>query len=136
MSTMGFLLYALTVMSEAPRSSPFRVLAGCIAGLLGVFVIDAGLFRTNLYPSVLEPDSSTGLFQQILRRERKAQRVNADNMVVTLGDSRFAYSPKLANEVTAQSGLVFRSAGVAGSDPRSWYYMLRALDPTAARYRA
>ena len=38
--------------------------------------------------------------------------------------------------MTPQSGYVFRSAGAAGTDPRSWYYMLRDLDPTASRYRA
>jgi len=38
--------------------------------------------------------------------------------------------------VTAQTGYVFRHAGVAGTDVRSWYYMLRDLDPTARRYRA
>jgi hypothetical protein len=71
-----------------------------------------------------------------LFRERQAQAANGDNMVVTLGDSRFAYAPRLANVLTPQTGLVFRHAGVAGSDARSWYYMLRDLDPTARRYRA
>jgi hypothetical protein len=42
----------------------------------------------------------------------------------------------LANESTPQSGYVFRNAGAAGTDPRTWYYMLRDLDPTASRYRA
>src|SRR5262249_53338156 len=65
-----------------------------------------------------------------------AQSQNGDNLILTLGDSRFAYSPRLANELTAESGYVFRSAGTAGSDPRSWYYMLRDLDPAASRYRS
>jgi len=58
--------------------------------------------------------------------------------VVTLGDSRFAYSPKLANEVTAQTGYVFRHAGVAGTDVRSWYYMparSRSDGPAVSRRR-
>jgi hypothetical protein len=38
--------------------------------------------------------------------------------------------------LTPQSGYVFRNAGAAGTDPRSWYYMLRDLDPSASRYRA
>ena len=38
--------------------------------------------------------------------------------------------------VAWQTGYVFRHAGVAGSDVRTWYYMLRDLDPTARRYRA
>jgi hypothetical protein len=70
------------------------------------------------------------------RRELRSQAENGDDLVVTVGDSRFAYLPRQANELTPKSGLVFRSAGSAGSDPRSWYFMLRDLDPGASRYRA
>jgi hypothetical protein len=98
--------------------------------------LDGLLFRTPFYSSILEPDSSAGTFELTLEREQQAQGLNGDNLVVTLGDSRFAYSPRLANEVTAQTGYVFRHAGVAGTDVRSWYYMLRDLDPAARRYRA
>jgi hypothetical protein len=103
---------------------------------LGLFALDGLLFRTPLYPSILQMDSSTGVFELTLRREQRAQARNGDNLVVTLGDSRFAYSPRLANQVTAQTGYVFRHAGVAGTDVRSWHYMLRDLDPSARRYRA
>jgi len=103
---------------------------------LGLFALDGLLFRTPFYPSILQMDSSTGAFELTLRREQQAQALNGDNLVVTLGDSRFAYSPRLANQVTAQTGYVFRHAGVAGTDVRSWHYMLRDLDPTARRYRA
>jgi len=103
---------------------------------LGLFALDGLLFRTPFYPSILQMDSSTGVFELTLRREQQAQALNGDNLVVTLGDSRFAYLPRLANQVTAQTGYVFRHAGVAGTDVRSWFYMLRDLDPTARRYRA
>ena len=103
---------------------------------LGLFALDGVLFRTPFYSSILEPDSSAGNFELTLLREQQAQTKNGDNMVVTLGDSPFAYSPRLANELTAKTGYVFRHAGVAGTDVRAWYYMLRDLDPTAQRYRA
>jgi len=108
----------------------------CLLALVGLFGLDALLFRTPLYPSYLEPDSSTGQFELILHREQAAQAANGDNLIATLGNSRFAYAPRLANELTPQTGYVFRHAGVAGSDVRTWYYMLRDLDPTAGRYRA
>jgi hypothetical protein len=72
----------------------------------------------------------------ILRREQLAQREYGDNLIVTIGDSRFAYLPRQADELTPQTGLVFRSACVPGTEVRSWYYMLRDLDPSAHRYRA
>ena len=113
-----------------------RPVLALLLALLGLFALDGLLFRTPFYPSILQMDSSTGIFELTLQRELQAQTRNGDNLVVTLGDSRFAYSPKLANQATAQTGYVFRHAGVAGTDVRSWYYMLRDLDPTARRYRA
>jgi len=108
----------------------------CFAAIAAVMGADALLFRTPLYPSYLEPDSSTGVFEMTLRRELEAQSQVGDNLVVTLGDSRFGYHPRLANQLTGETGYVFRTAGAAGSDARGWYYMMRDLDPTARRYRA
>ena len=104
--------------------------------VLGAAALDALVFRTPWYVAHLEPDSSTGVFESVLERERGAQQRNGDNLVVTLGDSRFAYSPRLANLIAGQTGYIFRHAGVAGTDARSWFYMLRDLDPTRRRYRA
>ncbi|HUB81489.1 MAG TPA: hypothetical protein VMB03_21970 [Bryobacteraceae bacterium] len=128
-----------TVQTERRKSRGRGVRHSATAILLAfacLFGLDSLLFRTSLYPSILQPDSSTGEFEMTLRREKQAQAKNGDNLIVTLGDSRFAYSPKLANAVTAETGLVFGHAGVAGTDARSWYYMLRDLDPKASRYRA
>lgn len=129
-------------MTSAPRSAPHssislrRCALACLAAVVGVFSLDALLFRTGFYAAILEPDSSTGLFEMTLRREREAQGRYGDNMVATLGDSRFAYSPKIADQDAAKTGYILRQAGVAGTDARSWYYMLRDLDPDARRYRA
>jgi hypothetical protein len=113
-----------------------RPLRAVILALAGLLALDALLFRTGLYTSLLEPESSTGTFELILRREQQAQPWYGRNLVVTLGDSRFAYYPRVANEQTAATGFAFRHAGVAGTDARAWYYMLRDLDPTRDRYRA
>ena len=102
----------------------------------GLCALDALLFRTGLYPAILEPDSSAGTFELILRREQQAQPWYGRNLVVTMGDSRFAYYPRVANEQTAATGFAFRHAGVAGTDARTWYYMLRDLDPNRDGYRA
>ncbi|MGO9261829.1 MAG: hypothetical protein ACLQU1_36835 [Bryobacteraceae bacterium] len=117
-----------------PKWVPFAV--ALALAVSGATALDALVFRTPWYVSNLKSDSSTGLFELVLARERDAQKRNADNLVVTLGDSRFAYAPRLSNQVTAQTGYVFRHAGVAGSDARAWYYMMRDLDPTRRRYRA
>src|ERR1700761_8968219 len=112
-----------------------RILSAGLAGL-AIFGLDALVFRTRLYPSYLDPDSATGAFEMILWRERQAQQWLGRNVVVTLGDSRFGIVPKIANALSGETGYVFRSAGVAGTDARSWYYMLSDLDPDANRYSA
>jgi hypothetical protein len=117
---------------QAARRPAVAVLLA-IAGLIG---IDSLLFRTNLYPSVLAPESSTGQFELTLWRERRAQQKIPRNSITGVGDSRFAYYPRLANQLLPETGYVFRSAGVPGSNPQSWYYMLRDLDPGARRYSA
>ena len=113
-----------------------RYIGAAALACIGVFALDALAFRTHFYRSNLDPNSTTGLFELILWREQRAQRALGDNVVVTLGDSRFGIIPKLSNALVSETGYMFRSAGVAGSDARSWYYMLRDLDPGASRYRA
>src|SRR5262245_13567165 len=118
-------------LSTGRRRGPALIVA-----LALLFVLDALCFRTAFYPSILEPDSSAGLLELVLKREQRAQTRYGDNVIVTVGDSRFAYYPRVANELTAQTGFVFRHAGVAGTDARAWYYLLRDLDPTRQRYHA
>jgi hypothetical protein len=57
-------------------------------------------------------------------------------MVATFGNSRFAWSPKVIDHRPGTHKYALRNGGVAGSDARAWYYMIRDLDPTARRYRA
>ena len=130
---------ALATAEIVPAKRPStlrRPVVAAAAAIAGLFAADAALFRTHLYPSLIEPDSAAGQFELTLRRERLAQGKIGDNVVTGVGNSRFAYSPRLANELMAETGLNFRSAGVAGTEPQAWYYLLRDLDPTGRRYRA
>jgi len=115
---------------------PRRIALTVVVALLLLLGLDALLFRTRLYTSILEPDSSAGLLELILWREKAAQQTAGDNLVVTLGNSRMGYVPKVVDQRPRQTGYAVRTAGVAGSDPRTWYYLLRDLDSTARRYRA
>lgn len=112
------------------------VVLACVFACAGALALDALLFHTGLYPSILDPDSSTGLFELILRREQYALAHGGKNLVITLGNSRFAYSSKVIDQRGLNQPYRLRSAGVAGTDPRVWYYMLRDLDPTRRGYRA
>jgi hypothetical protein len=100
------------------------------------FGLDALLFRTGLYCEWTDPTSSTGSFEFLIRTELAAQKTPAANVVATIGDSRFGYLPRVANELAPETGYQFRHIGSAGGDARLFYYTLRTLDPTASRYRA
>jgi len=118
------------------KSPVRRALLACLLAAICLIGVDGLLFHSGLYTAILEPDSSAGMYQLILYREQQAQQRYGDSMILTLGDSRFAYSPRLSNELTPQTGYTFRNAGMGGSELRSWYYMLRDLGPSANRYRA
>lgn len=80
-------------------------------------------------------DSSAGFVETLIRNERL--RVKRDpNQVLGVGDSRMALRPKMANELTSETGYTFAGVGLGGTNPRCWYYMLRALEPRAGRYAA
>jgi hypothetical protein len=123
-------------LETTPARKRRRIGLALLAACLLLFGLDALLFRTHMYTSILEPDSSAGLVELILWREKRAQHQSGDNLVVTLGNSRMGYVPKVVDVRPRQTGYAIRTASVAGSDPRSWYYILRDLDPTARRYRA
>ena len=118
---------------EHVRRGAWREVAGLIAAVLGLFLIDAAIFRTRLYYPVLEPNATAGSLEMICYLEAN-RKLTGGKQAVAFGDSRLALTPQLANQVSASRGYEFASVGVAGSSPRTWYYMLRDLDPSAHRY--
>jgi hypothetical protein len=118
-----------------PQRRGPRPILGLLVALIGLFLADALLFRTSYYRRIVEPYSSTGLVELIIHKERLRQ-ANGGNLVLTMGDSRFAYAPRFSNALTPKTGYAFWDGGVAGSSPRILYYMLRDLDPDTRAYRA
>jgi hypothetical protein len=110
-----------------------RVLAGSLAGFL---LIEILLFNTGYYASILSPDSSTGQLELRLRNEM-LRPVADHNQILAIGDSRMGgFLPRFGNELKPALGYTFATIAMAGSTPRCWYYMLRAVDPGARRYAA
>jgi hypothetical protein len=108
----------------------FGRLAG---GLLAFVFIEGAVFHTGFYPSILDPSSSTGTIETLIRNEQ-ARAVHDRNQVLAVGDSRMGILPRMANE--HHVGYWFASIAIGGSTPRCWYYFLRDTDPTARRYAA
>lgn len=103
--------------------------------LFGFFLVESLIFNTDFYASKINPDSSTGGLELRLRNEIK-RTVKDRNQVLAIGDSRMGFFPRYANEMKPGTGYTYASIAMPGTTARCWYYMLRAVDPTARRYSA
>lgn len=102
----------------------------CIfAGLEGL------VFHSGLYATIIEPESTTGSLELRIRDEIKRDKPDR-NQVLAVGHSRQAMWPRIASEMQPSTGYTFASIGLGGTDPRTWYYSLRAVDPHAHNYAA
>ena len=119
------------------RTEPRRrdAVLALVAGFALFVAADVALFYSPLYPRVLDPQSSAGVFRHTVAQ---FERLDTDRSrdVLVLGDSRIyrGLIPRLASR--ASGGLRVLSAAVPGTTPRCWPYLLRAIDPHADRFRA
>jgi hypothetical protein len=116
------------------RLGPLLALAGLV--FLGWLLVGAVLFRSGFYYHyVASPDSTAGEAERALRFIDQRYVPGARNVLV-LGDSRTeeGFSSRLANQ--AAPGINFIEAGMAGTTPRVWYYLLRKVDPAGERFDA
>ena len=105
------------------------------AATLGFAGVEGLIFHTGLYARIIRPDSSVGTLETLLDNEARRPR-DGHPQVLGIGDSRMALSPRIANQLTGQTGLTFATIGTPGTTPRCWYYMLRDADPGANHYAA
>jgi hypothetical protein len=101
---------------EHVRRGAWREVAGLLAAVLGLFLLDAAIFRTRLYYPVIEPNATAGSLEMICYLEAN-RKLTGGKQAVAFGDSRLALTPRLANQVSASRGYEFASVGVAGSSP-------------------
>lgn len=117
---------------QAPQK---KTAAFLVAAAFAIFaIVDFAAFRTPLYRSVLDPNSSTGSFEAAIGAFRDF-RSDRRTDVLVLGDSRI-YSGLNPKAASAASGLRFLNGGVPGTTPRCWPFFVRAIDPRADRFRA
>jgi hypothetical protein len=115
--------------------APLLKLSAAVILLLVLF--DAALFRSCLYFRFVKPDSTVGSVVNAVRAINHYSDPVRKNVLV-LGNSRIGegFSAALADEAGSQNGLHFVNGSVAGTTPRSWYYLLRSLDPDTSRFAA
>jgi hypothetical protein len=103
--------------------------------LASFFIADNLLFRTGWYTQYLEPHSSAGSLESELHWLKYAPSLWHAPEVLVAGDSRVAegFSSSTA-DAAVDRRLHFWNAGLPGTTPRVWYYLLRAADPTHRRF--
>lgn len=113
----------------------FRAVKRMAVALLAFVIIEALVFRSGIYSSILEPSSAAGQLRTTLTNEQR-RAVDNPHQVIAVGDSRMALRARVANESSVAGGYTFATISVPGTSPRCWYYMLREVDPEARRYAA
>lgn len=108
-----------------------------LVAFVGLLLIDVILFRTGLYATWIEPNSSAGSVVGATMLIKRETRVDTHNVLI-LGNSKIGegFSASLADQASGRADLHFVNGAVAGSTPRIWYYLLRELDPECNRYAA
>jgi hypothetical protein len=117
------------------QTNQVRVLSRIAAALLFFAGFEGLIFHTRLYPSIIEPESTTGSVELRVRAEQR--RLKRDhNQVLALGNSRMSFLPRIANGVTPASGYTFASMAAPGTYARGWYYLDRSVDSESRTYAA
>ncbi len=105
-----------TEPTTSPR--PLHVGRNLFLGIAVFICVDAIIFHSGLYVSILAPASYAGRVAEITRAERKRAPSG------------------LANELGSPAGVKFVSLADPAASANTWYYMVREVDPTARRYWA
>ena len=128
-----------TTFPTEPMTSPrpLRVTRNLLLGVAAFVCLDAIIFHSGLYVSILAPDSYAGRLE-VLTRAEKQRPASGLKEVLVLGDSRMAegFSNTVADELGSAAGFKFVNLAEPASSVNSWYYMLREIDPKARRYWA
>lgn len=125
--------------APAAESTTARKVALFLAVLLaGYLLVESLIFRSGFYARFLEPQlSETGSLERTLDTELH-RPPSGKKEILVIGNSRIAegFSPKIANEDSAQDGYWFINLGVSGTGDRVWNYLVRDVDPHRNRYAA
>jgi hypothetical protein len=121
--------------TTSPR--PLHIGRNLFLGIAAFILLDGVIFHSELYVSILAPNSYAGRIAEITQAERERAPSGLKEVLV-LGDSRIAegFSATLANELGSPVGLKFVSLAEPAASANTWYYMVREVDPTARRYAA
>jgi len=105
--------------------------------MLAFFVLDNAIFRSGLYANISSTRSVAGHFASIAR-SRLATAPSGKREVLVLGHSKVeaALSEKIFDQEIPASRLKLVFATSGGTTEKTWYYLLKHIDPNRRRYAA
>jgi hypothetical protein len=124
-------------IEPATSPHPLHVARNLLLGVAAFISVDGLVFHTQLYTSILAPESYAGRIAAITRAEKN--RVSSGfKEVLVLGDSRMAegFSAAVADKLSSVDGFKFVNLAEPASAVNIWDYMLREVDPARGRYWA
>ncbi len=126
----------MTAAAPAKSTAIRNGVAAACAGILLYALADQAVFGSGWYEGFLDPNSLAGRIYLTVGLARGAPPAAVPEVAV-VGNSVLAEGFSARSAGSATSGqLRFWNFTVPASTPRAWYYLLRAIDPTAHRYRA
>jgi hypothetical protein len=134
--THGKTRYDANSVPSSSRGTLSKSALGVCAGILLYGITEQAIFGSGWYLGFLDPESLAGRVDLTLQAE-SMRRPSRIPLVAVIGNSVFAegFSAKVA-DAEAGGRVRFANLAVPGTQPRSWYYELRAADPDARRYTA
>src|SRR5712691_5308277 len=122
-----------TTGTAEPRE--VKVFRNLFISVLVFFAIDAAIFHSGLYESILKPDSFAGRVSRAAGGE-KQRKASGLKDILLVGDSRIGqgFAEAIANKAATGRGVRFIKRVAPASSPRVWYHLLREVDPLANRY--
>jgi hypothetical protein len=124
--------------ARAPEKSTALRNAVCAvcAGVLLYGIGDWAVFGSGWYDQFLDPDSLAGRIELTIAMVRRRPPSPVPEIAM-VGNSVLAegFSAKVG-DAEANGHMRFSNLAIPASTARSWYYLLRAVDPDARRYRA
>jgi len=120
-----------------PTPDRINIARNLLIGLAAFLLLDAALFHSSLYSSIVLRESIMGHVRTAVEDE-KHRLPSGRRETLVLGDSRLeeGFSETLADDLSTSSGFKFVNLAVRGTTPFIWYYFVREVDPRVKRYDA
>lgn len=121
------------------KSSVFKSLinSSIFKYIFAFLFFDILVFQLGIYNQIISPNSMAGMAFYFNKYENRRQS-NPEKDILVLGDSKISegFSASKAKSRSGDLNYGFVQGGIPGTTYRTWYFLLKSIDPDYSRYRA